>query len=188
MSRKLILVRHSLPEIKKDRPAREWKLSEEGRARAARLAGRLICYQPELLVTSPEPKALETAEIIAGRLHLTVQVIEDLHEHERSQVSYHTRPEFDTSVHEFFTKPHDLVFGSETAHETYERFCQAVHSVLSLNQQSIPLIVSHGTVMSLYASRLTGLPAFEIWSKLGLPGFIILDMESKSMLSFENIL
>ena len=41
IARHLILVKHSLPEIMEDVPAREWILSAEGRARCKRLADRL---------------------------------------------------------------------------------------------------------------------------------------------------
>jgi hypothetical protein len=35
-----VLVRHSVPEVDPARPAEEWRLSEEGRARCAALRGR----------------------------------------------------------------------------------------------------------------------------------------------------
>ena len=44
MNKYLILVKHSLPEIAENVPAHEWKLSEEGRVRARRLAERLINF------------------------------------------------------------------------------------------------------------------------------------------------
>jgi len=48
-------------------------------------------------------------------------------------------------------------------------------------------VVSHGTVISLFVSRLTGQPGFGIWSGLGLPCFIVLDMQSKDLIAVENI-
>jgi len=187
VNRQLILVKHSLPAINKDQPAREWLLSEEGRARAARLAERLIHDQPDILATSPEPKAKETAEILAGRLGLPIQVLDDLHEHERGSVPYFSKPEFESAIHEFFEKPETLVLGSETADQAHERFSKAVHSLLSLNERSRIAIVSHGTVISLFVSRITGRSGFQIWTELGLPGFIILDIGSKSLVDLENI-
>ena len=84
MEKILILIRHSLPEVTEDVPAREWKLSDDGRALAHRLAERLRQYQPEVIASSVEPKAKETAEIVASKFGIKSQVFEDLHEHDRS--------------------------------------------------------------------------------------------------------
>jgi broad specificity phosphatase PhoE len=80
MKKHLILVKHSLPEIVENLPAREWKLSAEGRIRAGQLAERLLPFQPEYIISSIEPKAKETAEIIAGRHNLEIHCGDDLHE------------------------------------------------------------------------------------------------------------
>lgn len=186
MSRWLVLVRHSLPEIKKNLPAREWKLSVEGRVQVERLAEGLTGYRPGMLASSPEPKAVETAAIVAGRFRLPVLVIEDLHEHERSKVDFLSSVEFDASVQEFFDKPDRLVFGSETANEACQRFSRAMSSIPAVSDENSTVVVSHGTVISLFVSRLTGQPGFQVWTRLGLPGFIVLDMESKDMIAFEN--
>ena len=48
-------------------------------------------------------------------------------------------------------------------------------------------IATHGTVISLFVSRLMGIPAFPCRSELGLPTFIVLDMNSRSIFAKENI-
>lgn len=188
MSSLLILARHSLPEIEKDRPAHEWKLSDEGRSRAERLADDLARYRPAGLFSSPEPKALETAQILSKRLDVPVSVVDGLHEHVRSQVPFLSRMEFETAVREFFERPDAPVFGSETADAAHERFSKSVLSILAGNEDGTAMIVSHGTVMALFVSRLTGQPAFPLWSALGIPGFMILDMQTRDLIGIENIL
>ena len=59
---RLILVKHSLPEIVPDIPSAKWHLSDEGRRRALVLAGRLSSFEPSRVVSSHEPKAVETAD------------------------------------------------------------------------------------------------------------------------------
>jgi len=90
----LILVKHSLPEILEDIPAREWHLSEEGRERARKLAGKLMGYQTEIIISSVEPKARETAAILAKNLGLEFREVEDLHEHDRSGTLFHSKDKF----------------------------------------------------------------------------------------------
>src|SRR5262245_45754991 len=130
MKKYLILVKHSLPEIVEDLPVNKWKLSMEGQVRAHRLAERLSSFQPQVIVSSNESKAKETAEIVARRHQLKPHVIDDLHEHDRSKEPYLSKDEFLVSIREFFQKPDELVFGRETANQSHRRFYKAVHSVL----------------------------------------------------------
>ena len=186
MEKHLILVKHSLPKIVENTPAREWRLSEEGQIRAHQLAERLSCYQPEMIVSSIEPKAQETAEIIAEKYNLTIQIVEDLHEHDRSKTPYLSKAEFQASVRKFFENPDTLVFGNETANQCHVRFHRAVYSVLNYHANKTIVIVAHGTAISLFVSRLTGIPDLSLWNELGLPSFLVLDMQSNSLIEREN--
>ena len=188
MNKYLILVKHSLPEIVKNVPAREWKLSEEGRICALRLAERLNSYQPEVIVSSIEPKAQETAEIIARKHNLTFQIFEGLHEHDRNKTQYLSKDEFQDSVRKFFEGPETLVFGNETADECHRRFDQAVKSVLNHYGDKTIVIVAHGTVISLFVSRLTGISDLFLWNELGLPSFVIIDIQKAILIERENII
>jgi hypothetical protein len=55
--RKLILVRHSLPEMITGVPASRWHLSAEGRRRCEKLAERLTGTDLAAIVSSEESKA-----------------------------------------------------------------------------------------------------------------------------------
>src|SRR5262245_8459912 len=80
----LILVKYALPGIIPTRPANQWHLSEVGRTQWALLADQLATYAPAALVSSLESKALETAHLVAQRMHRSVQIVDGLHEHDRS--------------------------------------------------------------------------------------------------------
>jgi len=188
MKKYLILVKHSLPEIVEGLPARGWKLSDEGRIRAQQLAERLSLFQPEYIISSVEPKARETAEIIARRHSLELHIADGLHEHDRSKTPYLSKDELQAAIREFFEKPDMLVFGSETADEAYERFDQAVRSILDCHPNETVVIVAHGTVISLLVSRLTGTSDFLLWNGLGLPSYVVLDMQTNVLITSENIL
>jgi len=182
----LIFVRHSLVDRVDGVPAREWNLSEDGRVRAKQLIGKLFAYKPETIVSSDEPKAQQTAEIISEGLGLKYSVKRNLHEHDRRQVPFLANDEFQTLVQKFFAKPDTLVFGSETANQTLARFRDAVNSVLESSDAKTVLIVSHGTVISLFVSWLTGQSGYFFWKGLGLPSFVVLDLQSKTLLHTEN--
>lgn len=187
MTKYLILVKHSVPEPDESRPANTWRLSKEGRRRAELLAEQLKEFQPEVLLCSNEPKASETAEIVARLLQLEVQVIEGLYEHDRSNVPYLSAELFRASVRELFQKPAELVFGLETANQAHGRFYRAVHSVMNRYRDKTVVIVSHGTVISLFVSRLTGADGMSLWNELSLPAFIAMDLSSSTVIVRNNI-
>ena len=54
MTKYLILVKHSVPEIVTDHPAHTWRLSAEGRRRAGRLAEELARFAPDVILSSDE--------------------------------------------------------------------------------------------------------------------------------------
>jgi broad specificity phosphatase PhoE len=183
----LILVRHSLPEIQENIPAREWNLSEAGRTRAEKLAKRLKPYRLGALVSSTEPKARQTAEIIGEGLGLTYVTANDLHEHDRSNSPFYKKNEFQSLVRNFFREPDILIFGNETANQARDRFRRAVDLTLQSYTGRNTAIVSHGTVISLFVSSLIGLDAFKFWRELGLPSLVVLNLEDRELLDMENI-
>ena len=183
----LLLVKHSLPEIVESRPDHEWVLSEAGRERARKLVALLLPYQTEIIVSSAEPKAWETASILAEGLGPTVQVVNGLQEHDRSTSPYSSKGEFEKLVQEFFEKPDRLVFGKETASQALARFRETVEISMEAHQDKIMMIVSHGTVISLFVAWLTSCDGFALWQSLGLPSFVVLDMHSRAVLRIENL-
>jgi broad specificity phosphatase PhoE len=187
MTKYLILVRHSVPEIDEARSASTWHLSREGQFRAHQLALELEPYGPEVILASDEPRARETAEILARHFRLDLRTSPALREHDRSNVPYLPHEAFQSSVRELFQHPDRQVFGTETADEAHARFYQAVHSILNQHKNETVLIVSHGTVISLFVGRLTGSSDLELWSKLGLPSFVALDLSSSTIIVRSNI-
>ena len=184
----LILVKHSLPEIVESIPARDWILSEQGKTRVPILVEQLRMYQPEIVVSSVEPKAKQTAELVTDHLGLNMQVVENLHEHDRSQTIFLSHPAFEAKVQDFFNRPDELVFGSETANQAHQRFSTAVDLLRHQYGNETIVIVAHGTVISLFSSRLAGISAFPLWKELGCPSFVVLDVQSHRLVAKENIL
>ncbi len=167
----LILVRHSLPRVVGDISSTLWGLSEGGRAAAARLAERLVTFQPVAIVSSPEPKAEETARIIAGCLELEVTGDEGFVEQRRPGLTFGTHADFEASIRRIFENPAERPFGGESADEAYARFEKSLcdHAARPL------VVVTHGTVLTLFVSRKTGLDPMTLWTDLKLPEAIVLD-------------
>jgi broad specificity phosphatase PhoE len=182
--RKLILVRHSLPEIVSDLPANQWRLSDAGRLRCKRLADRLATYDPDVIVASLEPKATETGRIVASRLGKPFETAKNLHEHDRSNGGpWDTKEQFEARVASFFENPQRVVFGRETADDAHRRFAGAVAEVIGKYPSGNLAVISHGTVMTLFVARAAGLDSFPFWKRLGLPSFVVLSLPGFGLLT-----
>ena len=172
----LIFIRHSLSQVDFTLPANQWHLSEEGFRRLSLVPPYLSGYGLTRIVSSQEPKALETAQTLAQSIHLNLEVRIGLHEHLRPQVMSFSVDQFESQVAAFFTFPDQLVFGSETADQAFRRFSGAINQLISDYPSENLAIVSHGTVISLFVSRLTGSEPFGFWKQLGMPALVFFSL------------
>lgn len=173
----LLLVKHSLPDIDPGVAAHHWGLADEGRRRCTALAEMLSAYHPAVVVSSAEPKATETAAIVAADLGIPLETEADLHEHDRSNVTHLSQEEFQRSVARLFAQPEDLVFGNETAAQTQRRFAGAIDRLLTRHPGETIAVVAHGTVISLFvAARCSDVNGHDLWQRLGLPACVILSL------------
>jgi broad specificity phosphatase PhoE len=179
--RNLILVKHCPPEVVPDVPSEQWHLSEKGRALAAPLADALRDHAPAVVVSSEEPKAAETAQLIAERLNIPWHTAPGLHEHDRSNVPHMRSGEFISMMELFFRRPGELVLGRETADQARSRFEAAMQRVLEAHPVGSVAVVSHGTVIALMLEGKGKRSAFEVWRSMGLPSLGVLSVPALSL-------
>ena len=176
MSGRLVLVKHSQVDVVPGRPARSWELSEEGRRRALLLAERLAEFGAARVVSSIEPKAVETAEIVAQRLGVPAVTAAGLHEHERETAPFLGAEAFATAMAWLFDEPGKVVFGEESADAAADRFAAAVDVLVGDTDK---IVVAHGTVIALYVSRVAGIDPYSLWQSLGLPSYVVLSQGTR---------
>ncbi|MFB3906028.1 MAG: histidine phosphatase family protein [Acidobacteriota bacterium] len=152
-----------------------------GRRKCSLLAEKLP-NSIDVFVSSCEPKAVETAQILAEHHGKEWQIFPGLHEHDRTNLPLLAPWRFEALVAEFFRQPDQLVMGKETAEEAYRRFDQAVLSVVTKHRGRNIAIVSHGTVISLYVSGGVAQVGHRLWRRLGLPSCIVLSMPERRIL------
>jgi broad specificity phosphatase PhoE len=176
--RKLLLIKHALPELVPTLPAAEWHLSRRGRVLSELLAKRIAAYSLDVIVSSIEPKAMETAEIIAKRLNKQHHVGVGLHEHDRRNIPLMSHEQLEVKVAKFYANPDELVLGNETGNEAYTRFANAITRLIEQYPQKNIGIVAHGTVISLFVARAAGVEPFVFWKQLGLPSFVVFSLST----------
>jgi len=180
--RRLILIKHAKPAIVEGVPSEEWSLSEEGRRTCEPLAVALRQYDVREVVCSEEPKAVETATLVAKSLGVPSHIAAGLHEHDRSNVPMMATRDFISSMAHYFKEHSRRVLGRESADETAERFNTAVNAVIASQADGDVAIVTHGTVLAIFSAANGGGDPFKLWRQLGLPSLAVFQLPDKKLL------
>ncbi len=175
MDRVVVLIKHSMPTIDPDVPPAEWSLSQDGINRCEALAAHLEKFLPAMLVSSPEKKAIETAELVGAKLGLKFSIRDGLCEHRRPG-KFLPSQEFHDNVHRFFDSPASIVYGSESSDQAANRIESEIRRALAMCPTGNVLLVTHGTAMTSFIRQHTEADPYEIWKSLDLPSYIALQV------------
>jgi broad specificity phosphatase PhoE len=138
-------------------PVPLWGLNSIGRARAQALGDAAWLSGTTQIISSGERKAIETAEIIAKGLRITVEIRQAMHENDRSATGFLEPDEFELVADQFFAHPLLSVRGWERAVDAQLRIVREVEQVLGRNQPGDVLFVGHGAVGTLLLCHYSGL-------------------------------
>ncbi len=138
-------------------PVPQWGLSERG-AERSREAGRLPwALALRHIVCSAETKAVETARILAETSGAEIEIVEEMHENDRSSTGFLTPPEFEKAADWFFAHPQESFRGWERAIDAQARIVNAVRAILDLHDTQRPIaFVGHGGVGTLLKCHIEG--------------------------------
>jgi 2,3-bisphosphoglycerate-dependent phosphoglycerate mutase len=176
---RLILVKHAQPVLDPAVAPREWRLGREGEEQSHRLADRLRTFLPFTLVSSPEPKALRTAEIVATTLGITSAAVDGLQEFDRPPMPIVTPEEHTRLNAPIFTTRALPMLGRESADAALARFSAAIdRSLAPLPPGHTLVVIAHGTVIALLVAQQTGRDAFELWKRLECADWFELEMRT----------
>ena len=139
-------------------PVPQWGLSPVGRARTEAVAGADWLANTTQIVSSAERKAIETAEIIAARLGIMIEIREAMHENDRSATGFLKPAEFEAVADQFFAVPDLSVRGWERAVDAQARIVREAEVVLGRDRPGDILFVGHGAVGTLLFCHIAGHP------------------------------
>ncbi|RXT37969.1 histidine phosphatase family protein [Bradyrhizobium betae] len=149
---------HPQVQIDPDVPVPQWGLSPIGRTRAEGLAHAGWLANTTQIISSGERKAIETAEIIAIRLGIMIEICEAMHENDRSATGFLKPAEFEAVADQFFAQPYLSVRGWERAIDAQSRIVRETEAVLARNRPGDVLFVGHGAVGTLLFCHTAGHP------------------------------
>lgn len=181
----LYLVRHAAPVQDYTQPYSQWVLSPDGRAEAEALAGEPFWADVKAIFSSPEVKALATAEPAARRYGLPPRVLPCLSEVERPAGRwFENYPEV---VRQYLATPKGNLHGWEPNARARGRIGACVYRLLDTGQSPAaegPIaIVSHGLALTLLlATILNEAPSFDIWQSMRLPDWAAVEVHTEGCL------
>ncbi len=189
MEGSIILVKHAMPELDGDVPSKDWKLGERGLKQAQKFANFVrdnLDVDP-IIYSSDESKAVETAKIIAKTLSLTHKVNPALAEFDRPALSIVSEEDHFDRNEPLFTNPDEPYLGVESANAALERFESAIKEVVKDPLEDERIIVTHGTVMSLFLNKYNEeLDGFDVWKKLGCPSYAVVSLPDFKVLELNG--
>lgn len=132
------------------------------------------------IYASLEPKALETAALVASRLGLDVGPRGGLEENDRTGLGFVAAEKLNKRMRRFFEEPSRPVIGEETAQAALARFEAALAPLAAeANAGSGSVaVVTHGTVLTLLVAKYNPVIPFNFWESLALPSCVRLDCAS----------
>jgi broad specificity phosphatase PhoE len=168
--RSLIVVRHARPHESGERPA-TWTLSADGLDHARRLGATLRAVVADTtVVSSTEPKAIETAEALGfGEVHRDERL------REVGRPWYNDRQSFTHAARQYLSGV--PVAGWESLDDAVARFGSAISEL-----DGACIAVSHGTVMSAWLSRqVSAFDAAVFWNQLEMPDAWRVDLGARTL-------
>jgi broad specificity phosphatase PhoE len=164
--REVFLIRHAESALDPDVPSEQWGLTPAGVKQARAAGDDLKDAGLVAIFSSTEPKARRTADLVASAVGLQSRDIEGLGEHRRDSWGFLGNDEFKRAVHEVFDVPGESVIGAETGNRAIRRFSDAIAEADKKSPPGPFALVSHGTVISLFLSHLSGEPAVPMWEAM----------------------
>ena len=176
----VVLVRHAAVEADPAAPPGLWPLSDGGRQGARALARAALWRAIDRIFTSPELKAQETAQIIAGANGIAVTAVENLREVERPAGQW--LDDYRAAVAAYFAAPETGAHGWEPAYSAQARI-RACIDQLRVWEPAPFAVIGHGLTLSLYVASLTGADPAGIWPSITLPDVAVVDPEQGKVIS-----
>ncbi len=164
-------ITHPSVNIDPNVPVPRWGLSEKGRRQTQAMLRQPWVASIGRIVSSGETKALETAEILAAHLGLTVEVRPGTGENDRSATGFVPPDEFERLADTFFAQPEVSIQGWERAVDAQARIVSGLADLLdpatqldqttdnpatNISTATDIAVIGHGGVGTLWYCHLTG--------------------------------
>ena len=160
----LLLIRHARPvrDEAQEGGSADPVLAEVGHLQAEATAEYLTAEGIDHIVSSSMKRALQTAEPLAGRLGLAIEMLDDLRESDHRSQLYVPAEEMDRddpSIAHYFDPERDLseTIFSDGYDQFRERVARGFEHVIRANRSRTVAVFCHGMVTGVYLQVLLGI-------------------------------
>lgn len=158
----LIIIRHFKPAIDKKVPVTEWTLDEQGIKDMNNLLESFNFKSISKIHSSPESKALITANLISEKNNIPLYINENIKEVDRHKAGF-IEGDYKELVKKYLTKS-DFEFGWEDLSSVKKRAKEFIKEVEGENETI--LIVSHGMFLSILLHKYFEKDIIDFWLSL----------------------
>jgi broad specificity phosphatase PhoE len=166
----LILVRHAMPDVRRDVPPTRWDLAEDALDACRRLADAFPRDLAGLVFSSDERKAVATAQAVARQRRLEICIDPRLAEVARPQ---RWDDDYVSSATAYLR--HGARDGWEDQATVLDRFDAAVADAASQAHGGRIVAVTHGLALTLYLASRIDIDRVEFWRRLRFPDAWVVD-------------
>ncbi|MCU1401063.1 MAG: hypothetical protein JWN62_4172 [Acidimicrobiales bacterium] len=156
----LILIRHALP-VRREllEGVADPELSETGVLQAGFLADYLAAESLDAVITSPLRRAIETAEPLARRLQLEVEIVDGVAEYDRKSNEYVPIEELKATNDPRWQQmlADDWSNREETREHFGARVVTSIDAIVERHRGQRVAVVCHGGVINFYLARVLGI-------------------------------
>lgn len=178
---KIFVVRHGAPVISPDVPSAAWPLSDAGRDAVTRLASQRDWPLVSGIYHSLEPKARDTAHVLARQLNAPVVAHPMLGEIPFKNPRFYDQETFQRILGDFLQRGTQGPF-QETYAEAESRIVCALQCICAKEGPGLPIAVSHGRILAVLWSYLLGKRlSLREWQEIPMPGLALVDLEGPSV-------
>ncbi len=184
----IAFIRHSKTLIEPQEPIVLWGLSDEGIVRAKSLSANDVIKGIQVMYSSLQTKALETALYLAKPNGIPIRTNNDFTEITSFTNKFIAdKEDYEQNLHDFYHDIIERIAEGETHEEALKRFNQALEQVIAeeaKNDVEKIGIISHGYILSYFtAEYVDNTTPYDLHKKIQMPDVAVLDWDKKRFIS-----
>lgn len=181
----LVLIRHSKSLVNPNIPIMTWGLSKEGVALAEKLNGISQIKSLDVLYSSLQTKALETAILATKDTGIPIKTDNRLTESTSFTNKFISSKLLNQNTRNYYSDKGLSFNNGETFEETRVRFNLAIESITKEESGKMNVgIVSHGNILTAFVSQFVNKDTYELHESMRYPDFAVLDWKTKKFITF----
>lgn len=177
---KITFIRHSKTNLSKDIAITEWPLSNDGQRLAEKLASDPLIKSLDVIYSSLQVKALQTAIALNKDKTKRMEVAPGLTE--VTSLTNGLLSNYEQEIELFLERKVERFNDGESIPEALERFEDTLKNIVEFEKDKGSAnigVISHGTILSLFTSKYSHLSVREIHKKIEMPDIAIFDWHKK---------